>query len=267
MPAKSKKFKKRILNCKPSQDTQKDWKIEHARAAGLVSAPGVLPPKVDLRESWWDVGDQEDTGSCVGWAAADGVLRYQFVKAGKLGKDDHLSARYLWMAAKETDELTNYPTTFIDLDGTSLKAALDIARKFGAVTDDILPLSGALYKDNEQTFYAIAAQRKISSYFSLGLTVADWRLWLATVGPILTRFDMDPAFDNAKTNPNLDTYTPYDSSSDRAGGHAVTIVGYTPDRFIIRNSWGTNTWGDKGFAYASYAYAMAAYTEAYGVKL
>ena len=29
------------------------------------------------------------------------------------------------------------------------------------------------------------------------------------------------------------------------GGHAVTIVGYTKDAFIIRNSWGT-AWGDNG---------------------
>ncbi len=43
------------------------------------------------------------------------------------------------------------------------------------------------------------------------------------------------------------------------------LVGYTPDRFIVRNSWGTS-WGDQGFAYASVAYAQAAFTEAYGVS-
>jgi hypothetical protein len=43
------------------------------------------------------------------------------------------------MAAKETDVFTSYPSTFIELEGTSLKAALDIARKFGLVTDAVLP--------------------------------------------------------------------------------------------------------------------------------
>ena len=46
----------------------------------------------------------------------------------------------------------------------------------------------------------------------------------------------------------------------------MALVGYTPDRFIVRNSWGT-PWGDKGFGYASSAYAQAAFTESYGVAL
>ena len=45
----------------------------------------------------------------------------------------------------------------------------------------------------------------------------------------------------------------------------MTLVGYTPEAFIVRNSWGTG-WGDRGFAYASLAYAQAAFTEAYGVE-
>ena len=43
------------------------------------------------------------TGSCVGWAFADSLLRYHFVKAGKLRKHEHISVRYIWMAAKEMD--------------------------------------------------------------------------------------------------------------------------------------------------------------------
>src|SRR5262249_39849251 len=40
--------------------------------------------------------------------------------------------------------------------------------------------------------------------------------------------------------------------SQRAGGlHAFAIVGYTPDAFIIQNSWGP-TWGNKGLALLHY---------------
>jgi C1A family cysteine protease len=48
------------------------------------------------------------------------------------------------------------------------------------------------------------------------------------------------------------------------GGHAVAIVGYDKDWFLIRNSWGED-WGEKGFVYVSAKYFERAFTEAYGV--
>jgi hypothetical protein len=258
------KVENRILNCLPSKGTINDWAFAHAAGAGLVAAAPVIPPKKDLRESWWKIGDQGQTGSCVGWATADSVLRWHFVKANRLDKKDLLSMRFIWMAAKETDEITSAPTTFIEPDGTTLKAALDVARNYGVVLDKVLPFkSGKLYADKEEVFYATAAQRKIASYFNLGRNLDDWRTWLATNGPILTRLDVDATWYAATNNHgNLDTYQPPAAPA----GHCVALVGYTPDRFIVRNSWNT-TWGDSGFAYASIQYATAAFTEAYGVSL
>ncbi len=45
----------------------------------------------------------------------------------------------------------------------------------------------------------------------------------------------------------------YYSSNRQAQGHAVTIVGYNADGFIIKNSWGSS-WGNKGYAVVSYDY-------------
>ncbi len=256
---------KRILNCLPSTKTEEDWTFATARGADILAAGGPLPPRVDLRDSWWAIGDQGATGSCVGWATADSVLRWHFVKAGAIGKADKLSTRFIWMAAKETDEFMSRPTTFIESDGTSLKAALDIARRYGVVLDRLLPFkSRRLYPGGADTFYAIAAQLRIASYFNLGRELTQWRIWLANNGPILTRLNVDATWDNARsTGGNLDTYQP----ATTRGGHAVALVGYTADRFIVRNSWGTQSWGDKGFGYASVSYAQIAFTEAYGVSI
>ena len=254
---------KRILNVKPSPRQEEDWRPDNAAAAGLLAAAAAIPPSKDLRQSWWAVGDQGTTGACVGFATADSVLRWHYVKVGWITTNDLLSPRYVWMAAKETDPFTSPPTTFIETDGTSLKAALDIARKYGAVKDDVLPFTGkVLYTGEAQTFYAIAAQMKIASYFNLGRNIVNWRTWLANNGPILTRLDVDATWDAVDSTGWLDLYQP----GTARGGHAVALVGYAPDRFIVRNSWGTS-WGDKGFAYASIAYAQAAFTEAYGVTL
>lgn len=253
----------RVLNCLRSPKQDEDWGTTEARAAGLLAAAPALPPSIDLREDWWKIGDQGSTGSCVGWATADSLLRWHLVKAGRLADNERLSVRFQWMAAKEIDQFMLRPTTFIEVEGTSPKAALDVTRKYGAVRDRDLPfLSGRLYRGNAKTFYLLASQFRISRYVNLGLKLREWRSWLANEGPILTRLDVDNTWRDAKTTKGaLEEYHPTSDS-----GHAVALVGYDADHFIVRNSWGRN-WGDQGFGYATTAYAQAAFTEAYGINL
>src|SRR5262249_10420756 len=85
-----------ICNVVPSVDTESDWRFADSIASGAADAPAVLPPSVDLRAPWWSINDQERTGSCVGWATADGLARYHMVKAGRIGQGDLLSPRYVW---------------------------------------------------------------------------------------------------------------------------------------------------------------------------
>ncbi|MEX2245446.1 MAG: C1 family peptidase [Dehalococcoidia bacterium] len=256
---------RRILNILPSRDTDRDWRFEHAIAAVGMARAAAAPPSVDLRQPWWKINNQKETGSCVGWAVADSVVRWHFVKAGLLDRNQLVSPRFTWMASKETDEFRSRPTTFLEAEGTSVKAALDVIRKWGSVLDADLPFaSGRLFPGDEMAFYALAARRKIGSYYNLSLRfgpVQRWRNWIASEGPIAVRLDVDNAFGSAG-NRLLDRYV----RPSEPAGHAVALVGYEPDRFILRNSWGTN-WGDGGFAYVSNRYAQDAFTEAYGVRL
>jgi hypothetical protein len=257
----------RILNCLPSPKRERDWGISAATGARAVTARSARrPTSVDLRDDkWWPISNQEATGSCVGWAVADGVLRWHFTTAGRIEKGDELSVRYLWMAAKERDEFTDRPTTFIEPDGTTIKAALDIVRNYGIVPAQALPFEPpVLYRDEVPTFYTLAARLRIATYHNLGFDLTEWRKWLADQGPIAARLDCDNGWMHAKkTNGKLSRYSP----TTAEGGHAVAIVGYTPTTFIIRNSWGTKDWGDKGYAYASNGYVTSAFSEAYGVTL
>ncbi|MGE5255844.1 MAG: hypothetical protein ACM3KE_04190 [Hyphomicrobiales bacterium] len=177
----SSRFKDRICNLIPSRDTERDWRVEHAITAGVFAAPAAIPPQVDLRQAWWTVGDQSTTGSCVGWATADGVMRCLLVTVGRLEQDQLLSPRFVWMASKETDEYTSRPETFIEAAGTSLKAAMDIVRKYGVVLDSMLPftISTLMYVGRENDLYAAAATRRAASYFNLGKDLPQWKSWLA----------------------------------------------------------------------------------------
>lgn len=262
-------FGDRITNVVESRKTDADWEFETAVAAQAIAAPAVrAPASVDLRATWWDVGDQGQTGSCVGWASTDGVARYHFVKANRLANGARLSPRFTWMASKETDEFTQRPETFIEASGTSLKAAADILRKYGAAPEELLPfrIDTNLYLGQVNAFYATLATRKIASYFNLRRDTTRWREWLATQGPILAALNVDQTWYNAtSTGGKLDTYKPL---TPAGGGHAIVVVGFRPDgRFIIRNSWGT-AWGDKGFGYATESYIQKGFfSESYGFTL
>jgi Papain family cysteine protease len=258
---------RRVCNLVASKGTEKDWSFQDAVTSGTLGLVAAPPTSVDLRAAWWTVGDQEDTGSCVGWATAEGVVRYHMVTAGKLGKNVPLSPRFVWMGSKETDQFTTRPETFVEEAGTSLKAAMDIVRKYGAVMMSLLPfhIATKMYTGNENALYAAAAQRKIASYFNLHRDLNQWRSWLAAHGPILAGLSVDHTWDTATaTGGNIDVFMP----NTVRGGHAVAIVGYTTSgRFIVRNSWGTG-WGDHGFGYVSAAYIAAGFfDESYGVTL
>lgn len=257
----------KILNAVPSQGKETDWKIEQAIAEGLVTSE--FPESLDLRDdAWWKIGDQGETGSCVGWASTDGMLRWHLVKAGKLKKRDKLSIRFTWMAAKETDKFTDYPETFLERSGTPLKGAMEVLRKFGSVHEDVLKFDHGFvaYEYDTDSFFALAAQLKIKSYYCLqydSITPVDqFKMWLTHQGPILAMIDIDSNFWKPYDNKKM-ILNEYDKASVD-GGHAICIVGYTKDYFIIRNSWG-KTYGDKGYTYATYDYMRAGCCEAYGI--
>jgi hypothetical protein len=261
------RVKQFICNVVPSKGTEQDWLLADSIAAGSIGAPAALPASVDLRAPWWTINSQENTGSCVGWATGDGVVRWHMVQAGKISQKQLLSPRHVWMASKETDTLTTRPESFIEEAGTMLKAAMDVARKTGVALMDDLPfhIQTKMYTGNENTFYASCAQRKIAAYFNLKKNVSNWKTWLASNGPILAAFNVDSSWDDAASNEGkIDTFHP----NTVRGGHAICIVGYRTDgRFIVRNSWGT-TWGDKGFGYLHTDYIAAAFfNESYGVTL
>ena len=253
-----------VLNCKPSLDSNnEDWSYEDAVNSKTITDTSPSPSSKDLRDNWWTIPDQKKTGACVGFATADGVLRWHFTQAKKISKKQSLSVRFIWMANKETDDFTKYPTTFLESAGTSTKLALRVAQRYGCVLEHMLRMDGKLSPLRPKIFFSIAAQLRISRYYNLGVNLDKWRLWIDKQGPVLTRLDVDRTWKNAtQTKGRLSKY----NKAKLYGGHAVCLVGYTPDYFIVRNSWGEK-WGDKGFAYASNEYASEAFSEAYGAVI
>jgi hypothetical protein len=249
-----------IAAARRSKAPEDDYDLTKAHDEGTLGA-APLPETVDLREPWHAVPDQGHTASCVGWSLADSVLRWHLVKAGRLAPDARLSARHIWMSAKETDAREDYPSTFLEEDGTSLKAGLEVIRKFGAVLEDELPWEGGLATGSPAAFVKSAGTRRIAAYFNLGdddreKRFAGWRQWLSEHGPVAVLIQMDK---HIEAGP-LDAF----DAASITGDHSAALFGYGTDHFLLRSSWGPQ-WGDGGYARMSLAYAEQAVIESYGV--
>jgi len=260
-----------VLNVAPSPAREEDHTPQAAEAVGHLRA--VDPPeRVDLRAPWYAVGDQHKTGSCVGWALADSVMWRQLVRGGRLAEEDRLSPRFMWMAAKEMrakltaveGEPAWHPTTFLEQGMTDVKSALDVARMFGAALEEDVPFTGKLYPGDIEHFYESAALRRITHYYRLdpeedaNAWFLHWRRWIDQHGPVLIVVGVDTQFGEGA--PKLEAFD-FDSASSH---HAAALVGYAPNGFLVRCSWGED-WGQAGYAVATEAYLEQALLESYGV--
>jgi len=102
--------------------------------------------------------------------------------------------------------------------------------------------------------YFEAAKHRMVDYQRLVQSQGQMKSCLAAGYPFLFGFTVYESFEGsavAKTGK-----VPLPGSGEKVlGGHAVLAVGYSDrtERFIVRNSWGTE-WGKKGYFTIPYAY-------------
>lgn len=169
-------FLKRYCNLVPDQFDNRDFRY----GSGVVGlrAPAI-PKRVDYSNETEPVGNQEYTGSCVGWASAYGLrnwLRYK--KTGQ--KQPKFSVRFVWMGAKENDPFDL--NVVFELSGTRIRDAFKLMQKTGACSDKLWPFNKQLPNpDHEEIIKSEAMKNRIGIYYSLQ-TNAERRIHLAKEG-------------------------------------------------------------------------------------
>jgi len=237
-------FLKRYCNLVPDPFDKRDFQY----GSGVVGlrAPRI-PSHVDYSGQTEPVGNQQYTGSCVGWASAYGLrnwLRYNATNQ----QQPKFSVRFVWMGAKEDDPFQL--NVAFELSGTRIRDAFKLMQKAGACPDRLWPFSRQLPNpDYEERIKREAMRHRIGIYYSLQ-TNTERRVHLAKEGPFVVGV---PVYSNWATI-DASGVVP-DPAGTFRGGHALLVVGYDDRQqmFKFQNSWGTS-WGQKGYGYFTYDY-------------
>ena len=168
-------FLKHFCNVLPDPLDTRDYR--YGTVGYGLGAPGI-PKTVDYSSETGPVGNQKQTGSCVGWACAYGLRRWLHFKA--TGQKKKFSVRFAWMGSKEYDPFDlNVP---FDGAGTRIRDAFKVMRKFGACPDSLWPFSQPLpdYKKEARIKREAEVDRDVvqdtfQALCSLGHTEADAR--------------------------------------------------------------------------------------------
>lgn len=208
----------------------------------------VLPASVDLRPKCSAVEDQAPLGSCV-FNATVGNMEFLLLKDKKPFVD--LSRLFPYYTTREYDGCIDRD------DGATLRTGIKMLAQWGVCTEKIWPYVPSQFKTKPSAqAYADAAKRKVTTYARIN-GLLDMKRCLADGYPFVFGFTVYSNFTTEKMarTGRLDMPGPTDIVQ---GGHAVMAVGYSnaSNRFIIRNSWGTD-WGMKGYFTMPYEYVAS----------
>lgn len=200
-----------------------------------------LPKRVDYAKGMSPVKDQQDEGTCVGFAVAAGMKEYQEIL--DYGKPVELSPRFIYNESKKIDRMPG-------LEGTTIRASMQVLRNIGVCREKFWPYKPHQKNGPEEGARLDARRFRILTYARI-LSLDELRLTLATKGPCVIGIEVFSGM--LKTKTGLVHMPKKDEIG--LGGHAVCIAGYDDKkRFIkFKNSW-SGKWGQQGYGFLPYAY-------------
>lgn len=201
--------------------------------------------EVDLRQYTSPRHNQRTTNSCV---AQSLVKALEIKRIQKNGIKNHvdLSVMDLYFGARD---LMNPKETNID-EGTRISLACEVLKRFGVCREVMNPFNEnnlfiptPILATRESYMNKIKSSFKITSQDKNRVddVIANLRMGNPVVfGTLIDDYWLKYENHNNPIKPV--------AKENSKGGHAICIVGWVKDKFVIENSWG-NYWGDNGFAY------------------
>ena len=198
------------------------------RTLGVVQ--GGYPETLDLRPNLPAIRSQGSRGTCAAFASS--CLK-EWQEKTDSGYTGYMSPEFIYFYR------SNKPN-----DGMYSRDVMSILLNNGCCSEGELPYdssNAAGPTEIPTTVVESAKNYRIKEYARV-LTIEDLKTSLYQNGPCYIAF---PVYNYSSE------FWKQGSGDNYIGGHAVAVVGYDANGFIIRNSWGTN-FGDKG--YCNYKY-------------
>jgi len=251
----------RTLDAFPDKIDLKDW--------AYLPTLQALPDEIVNIHAVPDILDQGTEGACTGFALA-AVINFLLHKR-KLKR--RISPRMIYELARRYDE---WPGE--SYSGSSARGAMKGWERHGVCTQKLWPdemhgannfdqqradeatltPGGAYYRvDFRQVRHVHAAIHEVGIVYATLMVHAGW----GQPGPSTVSIKTGAGSKSQKLK------IPVIQRQGHAdGGHAIALVGYTSQGFIIQNSWGTR-WGKNGFALLPYEDFMIHATDVWVAQL
>jgi len=230
----------------------------------------LLAPSVNI-----PVLNQRQTNACTGFALASVVYHLQLAAKRKQA-DYEVSPFMLYSMARRYDEFPGSPNSDT---GSSLRGAMKGWYKHGACAAKLWPtldMPKPISHDQSASddWWLDAVRRPLGAYYRVDTgSVTDMQVALNEIGVLYASAVAHGGWDkgiNVRAKQKSDFWMiPHEKALPNDGAHAFAIVGYTPEGFIVHNSWDTG-WGSNGRAILTYddwtGNAMDCWVAQLGVK-
>ena len=219
---------------------------------GEPAPPEPLPPAfanvaeqeaVDLRQYCTPVGDQGQTGRCSAFAWTHALEMSRNI----LQEDSpRLSPNFTMLEFQEMQgDAQDYQYAYTGGDGTV--SGPDPGRVLvanGTCRQDLWPDDRDQPAASERQLESDAQRYRLEAA-PLPIALEDVRKVLSAGCPVHVSMNTGTAFSDVGRD---GLFNAAEAPWGRHGRHAMLMVGYTGNFFILKNSWGTG-WGDQGYCY------------------
>lgn len=199
---------------------------------------------VDLRKYCSPVGDQGQTSRCAAFAWTHAAEMIANMKGQT--ETPRLSPSFSMLEFQRMQgDAQDYRYAYSGGDGTinGPDPAYVLASQ-GSCRQELWPDTSPAPAVNERTLIADAGEHLLDAT-PLPIAIDDVRRALSAGCPVQVSMNTGPGFSDIGRDGIFNAAEP---PSGRHGRHAMLIVGYTGNFFIVKNSWGKD-WGDQGYCY------------------